>query len=658
VAKPETLTLQVSKYYADLHQTKDPKFRVSVLGLRKVAERALADWKSAAYPGADPKPWMVTRVEQFLKALDDQGTTPDVDLLPAEHPLRKSTRVDAWQELCDAEERIHALQKQIVDGVTRADVRKSDTTALIHLNRRLAHLFEVNFAKNMQVMSVTGISRERIVEAAALVHEELERRDMPIKNDEQALYAEAIKVRSDPRLVVQEGELFQRPDGIVIKLGENVELFVPGAVSRVDMEKAAARFTPAGSALHVAFLEPREAPYVGLAKVSERASIGKFGFTRGARTDAFTELFVSGALRGVLVVGKSSVMLRKSLLPYVLTENAVQSGYMPPEGESALPPSLEWDVPPELRYWKSACGQDPREIRDQLVQAQLFTDDTVRLVNEVPRRTFVKHYVAEPFPASPDVFAELMPEARLEAALYRAFAETPDAFVRAVEFGRGEGVMTEELALAFFEEPIPEQLPQLVSRTEKFLVGGADSTEARKLLEQLGRPFTLPGLAHKIFVASHPVPGEVEVEYIDTIVPVIEEGSAAEINKREVHVLKGTADEDERFVLGVVLEPETVDSQGDIYSAEEIRKSAYRFMAFYQNTGLMHQTLINDSVRIVESYVAPVDCEIGGQAVKKGTWLMGVLVESDELWGAVKAGVFTGFSIGGSAIRTAEDTAA
>ena len=43
-------------------------------------------------------------------------------------------------------------------------------------------------------------------------------------------------------------------------------------------------------------------------------------------------------------------------------------------------------------------------------------------------------------------------------------------------------------------------------------------------------------------------------------------------------LVKGIDPNDERFVLGIVLEPEVVDAQGDIYSAEEIRAAAHRFM--------------------------------------------------------------------------------
>jgi len=122
-------------------------------------------------------------------------------------------------------------------------------------------------------------------------------------------------------------------------------------------------------------------------------------------------------------------------------------------------------------------------------------------------------------------------------------------------------------------------------------------------------------------------------------------------------LFKGIDPGDERFVLGVVLEPEVVDAQGDIYSAEEIRSAAHRFMEDFQGLGLQHQERVNGDVKILESYLTPDDLSIGGTAIKKGTWLFGVRVLSDELWGMVKDGALTGFSIGGSARRTPEDAA-
>lgn len=108
---------------------------------------------------------------------------------------------------------------------------------------------------------------------------------------------------------------------------------------------------------------------------------------------------------------------------------------------------------------------------------------------------------------------------------------------------------------------------------------------------------------------------------------------------------------EQRLVTGIVLEPEVVDSQGDVYSADEIARAAHGWMEQFQNMGHMHQTLINSGVRPVESYCAPCDLELGGQPVKAGTWLLVVHVISDAVWAQVKAGELTGFSIGGFAQR-------
>jgi DNA adenine methylase len=110
---------------------------------------------------------------------------------------------------------------------------------------------------------------------------------------------------------------------------------------------------------------------------------------------------------------------------------------------------------------------------------------------------------------------------------------------------------------------------------------------------------------------------------------------------------------EERYVLGIVLEPETVDAQKDIYSAAEIREAAHRFMEEYRNVGLMHREIVNGRVKILESYLAPADLDLAGTRVKKGTWLLAVRVLDDDLWRQVKDGEIGGFSIGGSARREA-----
>lgn len=108
---------------------------------------------------------------------------------------------------------------------------------------------------------------------------------------------------------------------------------------------------------------------------------------------------------------------------------------------------------------------------------------------------------------------------------------------------------------------------------------------------------------------------------------------------------------EERFVYGIVLEPDGVDAQDDTISAPEIRTAAHKFMEDFQNLGLQHMRFINGKAKILESFIAPEDVRIGGELVKKGTWMFGVRVLDDNIWKAIKEGLITGFSIGGSAIR-------
>jgi len=115
------------------------------------------------------------------------------------------------------------------------------------------------------------------------------------------------------------------------------------------------------------------------------------------------------------------------------------------------------------------------------------------------------------------------------------------------------------------------------------------------------------------------------------------------------------ADDEERFVLGVVLEPDVVDAQNDTYSAEEVRMACHKYMHHFKGNTLMHREDIKGRVVLLENYIAPEDFTMEGEDVKKGTWLQGYRVVDDDLWTDVKAGDLTGLSIGGSAVRTPEN---
>lgn len=124
------------------------------------------------------------------------------------------------------------------------------------------------------------------------------------------------------------------------------------------------------------------------------------------------------------------------------------------------------------------------------------------------------------------------------------------------------------------------------------------------------------------------------------------DGASTPIEKH-VRTLKSSVAEELRYILGIVLEPEVVDGQKEIYSAEEIRKSAWMWLRDFRNIDLEHKLYVNDLVEVVESYVTTCDMQIGGQPVLAGTWLLGTVVKDDGMWADIKSGKLTGYSING-----------
>lgn len=156
------------------------------------------------------------------------------------------------------------------------------------------------------------------------------------------------------------------------------------------------------------------------------------------------------------------------------------------------------------------------------------------------------------------------------------------------------------------------------------------------------------------------------------------------------HVLKAEAPK--RYTLGVVYEPDVVDLQGDFADAETIETAAHTFLAGLQQKALEADAAVEvmrcvldqepdalyeyavDAViaeelekavkgagdqhrdwdpsigTVVESYLAPADCTVNGEAVRKGAWLLGV-VWSPEQFAKIERGERTGLSLGGRATR-------
>ena len=57
-------------------------------------------------------------------------------------------------------------------------------------------------------------------------------------------------------------------------------------------------------------------------------------------------------------------------MPYILTKRAMKKEFMPPDGQSSLPKVIRDIIPEEYHYWKKQ-GDEARQLRDNLVEADL-----------------------------------------------------------------------------------------------------------------------------------------------------------------------------------------------------------------------------------------------------------------------------------------------
>lgn len=105
---------------------------------------------------------------------------------------------------------------------------------------------------------------------------------------------------------------------------------------------------------------------------------------------------------------------------------------------------------------------------------------------------------------------------------------------------------------------------------------------------------------------------------------------------------------DAHICMGIVYEPDTEDSQGDMASAEEIEKAAFDFMENVQSFRVMHKGK-PAKIKVLESYVAPVDFTINKRNVKKGSWILTTRINDPKIWKDIKAGKLTGYSMAGVA---------
>jgi 2'-5' RNA ligase len=110
-------------------------------------------------------------------------------------------------------------------------------------------------------------------------------------------------------------------------------------------------------------------------------------------------------------------------------------------------------------------------------------------------------------------------------------------------------------------------------------------------------------------------------------------------------------DDEPMILYGVVLQPGIPDSQGDTLTADEIEKAAHRYLIESRKNDVQHDGVVAP-VDVVESFIAPMDMVLADHPVVKGAWVMATSVRDAVVKADVRAGRITGYSIGGTGVRT------
>ncbi len=124
----------------------------------------------------------------------------------------------------------------------------------------------------------------------------------------------------------------------------------------------------------------------------------------------------------------------------------------------------------------------------------------------------------------------------------------------------------------------------------------------------------------------------------------------------QLRILK--TDTEQRMVYGLVYSPGTpdyADTQGDFMEAEDIRKTAFDFMANARvhNVDSDHDFNAGKGY-VAESWITKAEGDLKDPLFPdepEGSWAVGIYVNDDEVWEGVKSGEFNGLSMAGVGVR-------
>lgn len=114
---------------------------------------------------------------------------------------------------------------------------------------------------------------------------------------------------------------------------------------------------------------------------------------------------------------------------------------------------------------------------------------------------------------------------------------------------------------------------------------------------------------------------------------------------REVPIRK--TDAEKRMVYGVVYAPDEIDAHGDFTTADEIEKAAYGFMKNLRLRQIDKDHSFDPApAYVAESWLVRAPDPLF-QEEKEGAWAVGIKIEDDSLWEAVKGGEYKALSLAG-----------
>lgn len=127
---------------------------------------------------------------------------------------------------------------------------------------------------------------------------------------------------------------------------------------------------------------------------------------------------------------------------------------------------------------------------------------------------------------------------------------------------------------------------------------------------------------------------------------------------------------DEQIVSMLAIKPNTLDSQGDIWSEEAIVWAKENFNKHFKHWGVLHRDKEgryynlkysdeertwadswDDDIELLDSYIVPHNAVIGQSQIPGGSWVINAHIKDDELWQRIKNKELNGASVGGLAIR-------